>query len=250
LTEQLAFRRAVAHAIDKNRLYEAIYGHGVDSESVVLDSYVGIASPTLSPDSWAVYGHDPERARQLVTEACNAVGRDCGTQPPTVVFSTPEEQPFRVQLAELLVEYLAAAGIELIPALEDQETFFGDSGTIDEGRFELAEWGVIVVRGLDGLLSFQYDFHPGEPNNQRWGESSELSPAQQRVADLLDGETAEPMATISEIEQILADEVVFIPLWERPSFLVRRDCFVDGHGTDRNALGWPIHSWYLTEECR
>lgn len=257
LTDQVAFRRAIAHAIDRQSMFEEVYEQAPIGSVGVLDSYVAVASPALSTDAWAVYDYDPERAMELITGACLEAGRDCDSDPPTLAFSTTASRPFRVKLTEVLVEDLEAVGIEVVADLEpDDEFFFG--GTLPEGDFELVEFGYPIDPGIAGLIS-QHDFwhpdlpSPDGPNVTRWGEALPRSPAQQRLADVIDemqagGQGA--VALIQEAEQILADEVLFIPLWERPDFVLRLDCFVDGLTTSRNTFGLPFEFWYLTEECR
>jgi ABC-type transport system substrate-binding protein len=80
--ENLALRRAVMHAIDRDAAVEDIYGGFVEAATSWLDAY----TPSLSSGAWDRYPHDPARAAELYAQAVAETGRNvpsCSRRPPT-----------------------------------------------------------------------------------------------------------------------------------------------------------------------
>ncbi len=103
LNEHLAYRQAVAHAIDKNTIIDEILRGQVEP----LDSYVDAFSPTLSTSAWDQYDYDPAAAEQLLDELCGELGRDCDADPPTAVITARDPR-----VASLIIGDLAIVGID------------------------------------------------------------------------------------------------------------------------------------------
>jgi ABC-type transport system substrate-binding protein len=230
LNEHLKFRQAIAHAIDKDRIAAEI--PGADRP---IDSYVEAFLPALSQGAWAQYDYDPAASMQLLAELCAELNRDCSSNPPRAVFTTTSESVPRVQLAGLLDEMLSDVGILFEIQLEEAEVFFGgglineDEGTIYVGTFDLGLWAWLGTPALDDLVAIHDVFDPeGLPllgsdwNYYRWGtpDSSVIDANTARFAELRDlmnstGDEAQIVNYIHEAEQILADQVVMIPLYIR-----------------------------------
>lgn len=214
----LDFRRAVAHAIDRDVLLAEIPGAGY-----AIDSYVDAYLPELSEHAWSQYAYDPAAAAALIDGLCTDLGRDCATNPPVAVLSTSDSED-RLIMADLLVPMLDAAGIELQLELESVDVFFGE--TFFEGTFDLGEWAWVGLVGhLPSLRDAHWWFDPEERfdfNVYNWGtpDSSQSNAATARMAELvgLMEATDDPALLagyVAEAEQILADEVVFVPLYVR-----------------------------------
>ncbi|HLA67597.1 MAG TPA: ABC transporter substrate-binding protein, partial [Acidimicrobiia bacterium] len=130
----LNFRKAVAHALNKQQIVDDILAGQVEP----MDSYVDAFAPTLSQGSWAQYDYNPETAIQYIADLCAEDGVDCVANPPKAIFSTTSNNDARAKLAELFAEYLPAVGILYEAQLEDSSLFFGetlDFGTADLGEF-------------------------------------------------------------------------------------------------------------------
>ena len=126
-----------------------------------------------------------------------------------------------------LDEMLSDVGILFEIQLEDSVVFFGP--TIDDGTFDLGLWAWVGTPGLADLVAIHDVFDPeGLPllgsiwNYYRWGtpDSSVIDANTERFAELRDlmnstSDEAQTVAYIHEAEQILADQVVMIPLYIR-----------------------------------
>jgi peptide/nickel transport system substrate-binding protein len=230
----LNFRRAVAHAIDRQRIVEQVVGGLVEP----MSSYIDAFSPERSGAAWDQYDYDPGRAREYLAALCAEEGVDCEATPPTVVFTTTFNSPARVLLSQLLIDMFADVGITYEAELEDSVLFFGD--TLDLGTWDVGEWSFEGRPGLAELVGWHAWLDPEGPlpagrNLYRWGtpavEGSEEGRFDQaagysdeqtaRFAELwslMEGTVDEAQlgAYVGEAEAILADQVVIIPLYQRP----------------------------------
>ncbi len=252
--EFFEYRKAVAHAIDKQKIVDEILDGQVDP----LDSYVDAFDPALSQNAWAQYDHDPATAQQFVADLCARPDTDCAASPVKAIFSTTSNNDARVLLAELLEPMFADAGIAYEAQLEHSGLFFGE--TLDAGNWDIGEWAWVGTPGLAGIVGIHDVFDPEAPppfgsNFYRWGTpgvpeediadlldaccpdlppevraaiiaafaqgpSSVVDQATARFAEVRDEMNAtvdaeELRVLINEAESILADNVVMIPLYAR-----------------------------------
>jgi peptide/nickel transport system substrate-binding protein len=263
--EFLEYRQAVAHAIDKQKIVDEILKGQVEP----LDSFVDAFSPTLSQASWAQYDYNPEGAAALIDELCARDDTDCDAKPVTAVFSTTSNNDARVTLSELFVSMFEDAGISYVADLEDSSLFFGE--TLDFGNWDLGEWAWVGAPGLSGLISILDVFDPEGPppdgsNFYRYGtpavegadpegfnqaESSVIDDDSARLAELRDAanatvDDAELTTIINEIETLLADQVVIIPLYARldPGAVWADEVAGYKHNPSSAGDTWNIEEWY------
>jgi peptide/nickel transport system substrate-binding protein len=258
-TASLKFRRAVAHLIDRDSIAEEL----LEGLGGSLGSYVDMFIPRLSTGAWdEKYPYDPDRAGELAGEVCAELGRDCTTEPLTVVFTTTSNNEERVRLADLLADMFTAAGIGYEVDLEDGMLLFSESGP--NGAFDVAAWGWWSFPGLSGLVSVHdlwdpENQGPGGDNWYYWGTEAGAyrNGATARFAELRDEmdatvDVAELETLIEEAEAILSDEVVFVPLY---SHLSLGAVWADGvanvmHGPPypvAAGLTWNLEDWHRTD---
>ncbi len=263
LNEHLDYRRAVAHAIDKVKIVDEILKGQVEP----LDSYVDAFSPTLSQGSWAQYDYNPEGAKALIDGLCGEI--DCGPDGPFAIFSTTSNNDARVTLSQLFIQMFEDAGIGYEAQLEDSSLFFGE--TLDFGNWDLGEWAWVGTPGFAGLVSIHDVFDPEAPppdgqNFYRWGTpevtgadpdgfnqgpSSVIDDASARFAAVRDEMNAtvdedELIALINEAENILADNVVIIPLYARldPGAVWADEVAGYKHNPSQAGDTWNMEVWY------
>jgi peptide/nickel transport system substrate-binding protein len=249
--ESLNYRKCVAHAIDKNLIVDEILAGQVEP----LDSYIEPFNPTLSQGSWAQYDYNVDTA----TEFCNAALEDLGTDTLSVVFSTTSNNDARVQLSELFVDMFGAVGVEYENQLEDSQLFFGE--TLDNGRWDLGEWAWVGSPGLSGLVSIHDVWDPEAPppdgqNSYRYGteDSTVNDENSQRFAEVRDAmnatvDEAELTTLINEAENILADQVVIIPLYARldPGAYWGDELGGVKHNPSQASIAWNMEEWYRVD---
>jgi ABC-type transport system substrate-binding protein len=260
----LNYRKAVAHAIDKQKIVDEILKGQVEP----MSSYIDAFTPSLAHANWDQYNYDPATAQQYIADLCAETGVDCAADPPKAVFSTTSNNDARVLLSQLFIEMFADAGIGYEAQLEDSTLFFGE--TLDYGNFDLGEWAWVGTPGLAGLVSIHDLFDPEAPppdgqNYYRWGtpEVTGAEPAGYNMAaglqdentarfaelrDLMNStvDEAELATYFTEAEQILADQVVIIPLYQRldPGAVWADTIGGYKHNPSQAGDTWNCEFWY------
>lgn len=206
-------RRAVAHAIDREAIVRYLFG--------------GTARPAAAifpPEHWAGADdlvapvHDPALARRLL--------RNAALDAPRLTYKTSGD-PFRLRIAAVLREQLAAVGIVLDIASYDWGTFYGD---VTHGRFQLYGLSWVGLRLPD---VFRHAFHsrarPPAGANRGAYQSARVD-ALIEAAERAPGR-ARRVALYHEIERVLLDDLPYVPLWFEDQLVITRDD-IEGYETD------------------
>jgi len=249
--ENYNLRLAVAQTVDKQVLTDEILAGQVEP----LESYVDAFSPLLSQEAWTQYTVDNAAAGEAYATAVDETGKDC-----TVTFSTTSNNDARVKMSELFVGMFEASGIPYTNELQDSSLFFGE--TLDNGQWDLGEWAWVGSPGLSGLVSIHDVWDPEAPppdggNYYRYGVSGEgayTDANTARFAELRDAmnatvDEAELVELFHEAENILADDLVLIPLYAR---LVTAAVWADEvgnfkHNPTQASHTWNMEFWYRTD---
>jgi peptide/nickel transport system substrate-binding protein len=263
----LEYRKAVAHAIDRQKIVDEILKGQVEPMSSFIDAF----TPALSGAAWDQYNYDPAKSQEYITQLCALDGVDCAANPPKAIFTTTSNNDARVLLSQLFVQMFADAGIGYEAQLEDSSIYFG--GTLDFGQVDLGEFAWVGSPGLSGLVSIYDVFDPEQPpplgyNYYRYGtpEVTGQDPAGfNQGAGLQDEASArfaaardemnatvdetELKALIAETESILADNVVFIPLYQRLDPGAVWADTVGGYKHNPSSSGdtWNAELWYRVD---
>ncbi len=264
MNHHLLFRQAVAHAVDRAKVAAELTG----GRSTAVNSYVEAFAPELSQGAWAQYFHDSATARAKVAQLCGQV--NCGPSGrPEVVFTTTSNNDARVRLSQLLGPMLADGGMDYEAQLEDSSLFFGE--TLDFGRWDVGEWAWVGAPGLAGLVTIHDVFDPESPppngqNFYRWGTPavSGLDPPgfNQGPSSVIDTHTArfsalrdlanstvddaELIPYLQEMERILADQAVIVPLYQRldPAAVWADEVGGFVHNPSQAGDTWNVAEWY------
>ncbi len=249
--DNLNYRKGVAHTINKDLIVDEILAGQVEP----LTSFLEPVSPTISTSAWAQYDYNVETAMGYFEDAKAELGVDT----LYTVFSTTSNNDARVKLSELFVNMFADVGVEYENQLEDSQLFFGE--TLDNGLWDFGEWAWLGSPGFSGAISLYDLFDPEAPppdggNYYRWGtpDSAVIDDATARFAEIRDElhASVDPdvlVPLMQEGEQILADQVVIIPLYAR---LVTSAVWGDEvgghkHNPTQAAHTWNIEEWYRVD---
>lgn len=194
-------RRAIAHAVDRERIIAALY--------------FGLARPAatlLAPGNWAQaaevarYPHDPALAARLLDEA-GFPPRPDGYRFALSYKTSTDRQG--IEMADLVAEDLAVVGIRVERRSFEWGTFYGD---IKAGNFQLYSLRWVGVTDPDQLY---YIFHsasvpPAGANRGRYAnpEVDRLLEASRRETDPL----RRRQELVAAQQQIAAD-CVYVSLW-------------------------------------
>jgi peptide/nickel transport system substrate-binding protein len=249
--ENLNLRLAVAQTVDKQVLTDEILAGQVEP----LESYVDAFSPLLSQEAWSQYTVDNAAAAESFAKAVDETGKDC-----SVTFSTTSNNDARVKMSELFVGMFEASGIPYTNELQDSSLFFGE--TLDNGQWDLGEWAWVGSPGLSGLVGIHDVWDPEAPppdggNYYRWGigeEGAYTDASTERFAEVRDAmnatvDEAELVELFHEAEDILADDLVLIPLYARlVTAAVRADEVGNlKHNPTQASHTWNMEFWYRAD---
>lgn len=244
--EVYEMRLAVAQTVDRDAITDGVVAGLVEP----LQSHVDTFSPLLSQQAWSQYSVDIEAAAENYASAIATAGRDC-----SVAFTANSENDERVRVSELLVDMFAAAGIEYQNLLEGSRLFFGE--TLSTGSWDLGQWTWRGSPGYASLVGFHDVFDPDAPppdgkNFYRWGteDSAVIDASTGRFAELRDSmqTTINPdelTRMIQEAENILADDLVIIPLYGHPLVAAVWENEIVGfkHNPTRAGFTWNVETW-------
>jgi peptide/nickel transport system substrate-binding protein len=208
-------RRALAHALDREKLISAKFG-----------GRARLSSSYLPPGHWAheprvaTYAHDPARARQLLDEAGLRPGPD-GVRLRLVMKTTTSN--FQFSLCRAMAAQLAEVGVQLELRRYEFATFFAD---VKRGNFEIYTAQIPEVAEPDLAHFF---FHSSriptardpDAGGNRWAYNVP------RMDALLDAgrrelDPARRRTVYSEVQRLLAEDLPVIPLWHVDNVAVLR----------------------------
>lgn len=186
--DQVDVRRAVSHAIDKERILEIAYTGGE-----VSGTFMDTGDPFFR-DFSERYAYDPDRARELLREADVDLDEE-------VVISVPQNYDPHVTAAQLYQQMLEDAGFNASLRLVEWSTWLSD--IYGAGDFELTVIGHTGKLDPDGRLGelTREGFYTGWEND----EFESLVDDARRTADLEERERYYERA-----QEILAEEVPMV----------------------------------------
>lgn len=147
------FRRALAHAVDKETIAQRLYGGLSELGTTVIPPVY--ADLHLTPDN--PFPFDLDEANRLLDEAGYARGDDGvrrmpdGTRPLTGIrYYARSESPTSQKLAPFVQEWFAELGIEVEVDVVDENRLIEING---DGTYEIFDWGWGVDPDPDFMLS-------------------------------------------------------------------------------------------------
>ena len=251
LNEYLDYRKAVAHAIDRQAVAAGVSGGLLTA----LDSPLRVMWPAAASAGWEQYQGDTNAAAAALEKLRTTVDVSI----PRAVL-TINNTPERTATASGFGSMFAGSAIALdIEPPEETGVYFLES--IGPGRFDLAEWSWVPTPGPSGAVAdirrwFLQTPEAGGSNFSRWpgsaGESEDEDLA--RLTQLLESvgsrvDLEEVKAMLSEIETLMADLVVTVPLYaELNAGAVHADVV---RGYRHSIIGggdtWNAATWYRTD---
>ena len=239
--DEIAYRRAVAHAIDRPALL---------TETMVPWSpeTPGLLVP-LGESAWDRYPFDPALASSLVDWRDDASGFD---QQVSAVLTTTGNGDYRIRIGDALDQSFADVGIRYESIYLDSVIFFGE--TLAQGIFDIGLWAWVNDGGYANAIALADLFDPASTADFSdvggWDD-----PVTERYSEIL-GElrtTADPerfKVLVTEAEAILANELPVIPLFHRSDHVGWWPDTAEGivPNGSRSDITWNLETWQRAGE--
>ena len=208
----LRVRRAIAHAIDRERIVrDLLLGFGRVTESLLPPSHWAFAEGLPS------FGYDLEKARELLDEAGypDPDGDDGPAPRLALTYKTSTDVEAGLQ-AEMIQGMLKEVGIDVTIQSNEFGVFYDD---ITKGNFELFS---LRRAGVVDPDFYTYMFHSTNipPNGQNRGYY--INP---KIDELLDRgrvifDEEERKEVYAEIQRILAEDLPYVSLYHRSNVAI------------------------------
>ena len=219
-------RQAMYHAVNLDEIVEKAYGGAGYPGSA---GHVQPGTPWYNPDV-RQYAYDVETAKKMLSEAGAADSNGDGIleyngeeMSYTLTFTENDEK-----LAELLVSYMKAVGIELVPQSADDATV---KAAISEGNFELA----FNTNGSFGgdpvfLSRFATVGADGAPSVTGQGGTTWESEEYNRIYNesAVEQDDAKRHQQVNELQDIIAEELPCLTLYYKKAVAAYNNTIFDG----------------------
>ena len=219
-------RQAMYHAVNLDEIVEKAYGGAGYPGSA---GHVQPGTPWYNPDV-RQYAYDVETAKKMLSEAGAADSNGDGIleyngeeKSYTQTFTENDEK-----LAELLVSYMKAVGIELVPQSADDATV---KAAISEGNFELA----FNTNGSFGgdpvfLSRFATVGADGAPSVTGQGGTTWESEEYNRIYNesAVEQDDAKRHQQVNELQEIIAEELPCLTLYYKKAVAAYNNTIFDG----------------------
>ena len=219
-------RQAMYHAVNLDEVVEKAYGGAGYPGSA---GHVQPGTPWYNPDV-RQYAYDVETAKKMLSEAGAADSNGDGIleyngeeMSYTLTFTENDEK-----LAELLVSYMKAVGIELVPQSADDATV---KAAISEGNFELAfntngsfggdpvflsRFGAVGADGAPSVTGQGGTTWESEEYNRIYNESA------------VEQDDAKRHQQVNELQEIIAEELPCLTLYYKKAVAAYNNTIFDG----------------------
>jgi peptide/nickel transport system substrate-binding protein len=202
ITANRAFRKALAYAIDREKIMQTLLqGNASLARSLLLDSH-----PAVYPAE--IESYNPEKAIEILD--------GLGENRPEKLHLSVTTNPFVLRIAQVIQQQLKAVGIDMEISSSEWGSFYGN---IKKGNFEsyILTW---VGRFQPDIFRtfFHSDMKPPHGANRGRYHNAEMD-------TLLDGIThAENKQEIYEnaiaVQKLQEAEKIYLPLWRRDHSVV------------------------------
>ena len=219
ILSDIRVRRAIAHCIDRDALIASVYPYVEDPSALLMDSF-------LPKTHWAYSGpydfpwYDPEAGKALLEEAGwtgSPVRSNANGDILSLKFTTTSAQ-FRQTWSAVMIQNLAACGIQIIPTYAPASWWFGDTTGLSRRDFELGAFAWVGQADPAGRTLYACDQIPLPSNNWEgqnfmgWCNPT-ASDAIVRANNTLIRE--ERIAAYDIVQREFAKDVVSIPVFQR-----------------------------------
>lgn len=215
-------RQALAYCIDREALIASVYPYVEDGSELLMDSF-------LPKTHWAYKGpytdmpmYDPEKGKALLEEAGWTQGdgpvRTNANGDSLVLKFTTTSAQFRQTWSAVMIQNLAACGVQIIPTYAPASWWFGDTTGLARRDFELGAFAWVGQADPSGRTLYACDQIPLPSNN--WEGQNYMGWCNPTASDAIVKANNtlvrdERIAAYDIVQQEFAKDVVSIPVFQR-----------------------------------
>ncbi len=220
ILSDLRVRQAIAHCIDREALIASVYPYVEDGAALEMDSF-------LPKTHWAYKGpytdmpqYDPEAGKALLEEAGwtgSPVRTNANGDALSLKFTTTSAQ-FRQTWSAVMIQNLAACGIQIIPTYAPASWWFGDTTGLSRRDFELGAFAWVGQADPAGRTLYACDQIPLPSNN--WEGQNYMGWCNEAASRAIVAANntlirEERIANYDIVQREFAKDVVSIPVFQR-----------------------------------
>jgi peptide/nickel transport system substrate-binding protein len=235
------FRQALAHALDRDGGVDVAFGD-LSPGLPTAQSLVHLSQQPAHTPHMATYDYDPARVSELMLANGCVLGSDgvwsCGGTRASVRFTTTTNNPLRLAVQSHFQQKALAAGIELVADNSPASVLFPTR--LPARTYELVMF-TLIMSGDASHLGSVY----GCEGDQDFSEYCSSQVTALTDAAEVEVDDATRAALGNQVDDLLADDVPALPLFQRPTFLAHRPtlCGVVGSATSRGVT-WNVEEWF------
>jgi ABC-type transport system substrate-binding protein len=220
ILSDLKVRQAISHCIDRDALIASVYPYVEDPDALLMDSF-------LPKTHWAYSGpydypwYDPEAGMALLEEAGwtlqGATRVNANGDVLAIKFTTTSAQ-FRQTWSAVMVQNLAACGIQVLPNYVPASWWFGDTTGLSRRDFELGAFAWVGQVEPAGRTLYACDQVPLPSNN--WEGQNYMGWCNENASRSIVRATNtlirdDRVAAYDQVQKEFAADVVSIPVFQR-----------------------------------
>ncbi len=211
ILEDVRVRRALAHAIDRQKLVDSLWrGLGLVTETI-LPPGLYYRHEELEP-----YDYDPARARELLDQAGWPDPDGDGPEPRfTLAYKTSTNEAYVLQ-AQVIQQMMHDVGVELEINSQEFATFYEDVRRGNFQIFSLLRFGATDPNIYDMILHSENV--PPAGQNRGFYENEAFDRLVERAARMTEPEERLPLYL--RIQEILRDDLPYVSLYTRVNVAV------------------------------
>ncbi len=253
ILSDLRVRQAIAHCIDRDALIASVYPYVEDPDALLMDSF-------LPKTHWAYSGpydypwYDPEAGMALLEEAgwtlpSGTVRVNAAGEPLAIKFTTTSAQ-FRQTWSAVMVQNLAACGIQVLPNYAPASWWFGSTTGLVRRDFELGAFAWVGQVDPSGRTLYACDQIPLPSNN--WEGQNYMGWCNEEASRAIVAANNtlvrdERIANYDIVQKAFAADVVSIPVFQRAEAEAWR-AGLTGIRPDANEYATAnLHEWALAD---
>ncbi len=248
-------RQALAYCIDRQALIASVYPYVEDGSALLMDSF-------LPKSHWAYKGpytdlpqYDPEKGGALLDEAGwtlpegESVRVNDKGEPLVIKFATTTAQ-FRQTWSAVMVQNLAACGIQILAQYVPASWWFGDTTGLARRDFELGAFAWVGQVDPAGRTLYNCEQIPLPSNN--WEGQNYMGWCNKTASDAIVKATNtlikdERIAAYDIVQKEFAKDVVSIPVFQRAE-AEAWSADLSGIRPDANEYATAnLHEWKLAD---